>query len=362
MWSEQNPLEIWVKKDFILSGLRPVPLLMHTTSPDIDSELEFWNRLRQKLQGVVKVHYFKDLKDAGSIVVIPNNTKDFIQCSDKWASVCQFKNRVLASGRTLVTFVRGLEYKPSPGEIVFATSTYRCKTEKSITMPQWLYDIGNKVTLIQKPSYPTVGFVGNTQYKGKLNSILRYLPLPYVIECYLAGSLFVNRNLGLRMRLPIASKLRQKVIKEMRKLNPLKISVIERNENHFTLPISDRNRHRNEYIDNIQNNAYILVMRGDDNGCNQLWEVMSAGRIPIIIDTNQQFPNLGDLKWEEFSVIVPFSQVHQIGDRVQKFHDSLSDETFRQACQKSRIAFEYLLPHNFVLAALSNKLSSQKAQ
>jgi hypothetical protein len=101
-------------------------------------------------------------------------------------------------------------------------------------------------------------------------------------------------------------------------------------------------------------------MRGDDNSNFQVWEVMSAGRIPIIIDTNQQFPNLGSLKWEDFSVIVPYSELHRIGEIVQKFHDSISDEEFRQACMKSRAAFEYLLPHNLILEGLKNKLSSMQ--
>jgi len=100
-------------------------------------------------------------------------------------------------------------------------------------------------------------------------------------------------------------------------------------------------------------------MRGDDNSNFQVWEVMSAGRIPIIIDTNQQFPNLGDLKWEDFSVLVPYSELHRIGEIVQNFHDSMSDEEFRQACRKSREAFEYLLPHNFILETLKKKLSSR---
>ncbi|MBE9126899.1 MULTISPECIES: exostosin domain-containing protein [unclassified Coleofasciculus] len=358
MWSVQNPLEIWVKEDFILPEFRPVPLLMHTTSPDTNPELEFWNLLREKLQGVVQVHWFKDLKDAGSIVVTPNHAKEYIRHTNKWASVCKLNQKVVASGRTPIIFVGGLEYKPKPGEIVFAGSTYRCKLEKSIVIPSWLYDIRRKIPLIQKPSIPTVGFVGNTQYPSRINSILRYFSISDSIVFWIAGSLLINRNLNLRMRLPIASRVRQKVITELKKAQNLKISVIERSAHHFVLPEDVKKRHRDEYIQNIQNNAYILVMRGDSNSGFQLWEVMSAGRIPIIIDTNQQFPNLGDLKWEDFSVIVPYSDLHRLGEIVQKFHDSLSDEKFRQACQKSRAAFEYLLPHNFILDALRDNLLS----
>jgi hypothetical protein len=360
MWSEQHPLEVWVKEDFILPGVRPVPLLMHTTPPDTDTELDFWNLLREKLRGVVHVHKFNDLKDAGSIVVTPISIKDYILSTRKWSSVYNFNRNALASGRTVISFTGGLEYKPQQGEIVFSVSTYRCKTEKSIATPNWLYDIGTKVSPIQKPSVPSVGFVGNTRYPGKVNSILNYLPIPDSTVRWMACSLFVNRNLDLRMRRVIAAQVRRKVLTETQRASNLKTSLIERKGDYFILPQEVKKRQRSEYIQNIQNNAYRLVMRGDENSSLQLWEVMSAGRIPIIIDTNQQFPNLGSLKWEDFSVIVPYSELHRIGEIVQKFHDSMSDEEFRQACMKSRAAFEYLLPHNFILEALKNKLSSRQ--
>ncbi len=358
MWSEQHPLEVWVKEDFILPGVRPVPLLMHTTPPDTDTELDFWNLLREKLRGVVHVHKFNDLKDAGSIVVTPNNIGNYILSKRKWSSVYNFNQKALASGRTVISFTGGCEYKPQQGEIVFAKSTYRCKTEKSIATPHWLYDMGTKVSAIQKPSVPTVGFVGNTRYPGKVNSILGYLPIPDSTVRWMACSLYVNRNLDLRMRQALAARVRQKVVNEARRAQNLKPSIIERTGAYFTLPKEERERQRAEYIQNLQDNAYRLVMRGDDNSNFQVWEVMSAGRIPIIIDTNQQFPNLGDLKWEDFSIIVPYSELYRIGEIVQEFHDSMSDEEFRQACMKSRVAFEYLLPHNFILKALKNKLSS----
>jgi len=358
IWSEQHPLEVWVKEDFILPEFRPVPLLMHTTPPDTEPELAFWNLLREKLRGIVHIHKFNDLKDAGSIVVTPNNIANYIVSTRKWSSVYNFNRNALASGRTVISFTAGVEYKPQPREIVFAVSAYRCKTEKSIIMPNWLYDFGTKVSPIPKPSVPTVGFVGNTRYPGKLNSLLHYLPIPDSITRWMASSLFVNRNLDQRVRQHVAARVRQKVVNEARRAKNLELSLIERTGNYFSLAKEEKERQRAEYIKNLKDNAYKLVMRGDENANYQVLEVMSAGHIPIIIDTNQQFPDLGDLKWEDFSVIVPYSQLYRIGEIVQKFHDSMSDEEFRQACMKSRAAFEYLLPHNFILRTLNNKLNN----
>ena len=83
-----------------------------------------------------------------------------------------------------------------------------------------------------------------------------------------------------------------------------------------------------------------------------LYETLSADCILVIIDTNMRLPDLGNMKWEEFSVIVPCSQLHQIGEFIQTFHSHLSDEEFARVSQKSRAAFEYILPQNFIMRSL----------
>jgi hypothetical protein len=352
MSSQVNePLEIWINEDLLLPGVRPAPLLMHLSPPDTRPELLFWNGLRDKLPDLVKIHRFTNLADAGKIVVTPHFISSYYSLK-KEREFYRFKRQVLGSQRTIVTFSNCLEFQPSQGEIFFAASTYNDKKEKSIPTPQWSYDLGEKVN-ISKPSIPTVGFVGNIEYPSRLNSlILRYIKFSDSMVNWMAGNLFVNRNLNLGRRRLIARLVRKKIINEVRKAKNLQTSLIERKRDFFTLPVEERNRQRAEYIKNIEDNAYILVIRGDDNGCYQLWEVMSAGRIPVFIDTNRSLPELRGMKWEDFCVIVPFSEVHRIGDYIQAFHDQLSDDDFAEVCRKSRAAFDQLLPHNFVVRIL----------
>ena len=352
MISQLNkPLEIWISEDLLLPDVRPVPLLMHLSPPDTNPELQFWNLLREKLPDLVKIHRFTNLADAGNIVVIPHFMSNYFFINRE-AELNKFRRKVLASKRTLVTFSNCFEYKPYQGEIFFAGATYNDKKETSIPTPQWIFDLGEKVN-ISKPSIPTVGFVGNVEYPSRLNSlILRYIKFSDSMVNWMSGNLFVNRNFDLGRRRLIARLVRKKIIKEVRKAKNLQTSLIERKGDFFSLPVEEKNCQRAEYIENIENNAYILTMRGDDNGCYQLWEVMSAGRIPVFIDTNRLLPELRGMKWEDFCVIVPFSEVHRIGDSIQAFHDKLSDDDFAEVCRKSRAAFDQLLPHNFVVRIL----------
>src|SRR4028119_1251574 len=346
-----KPLEIWINEDLLFPDIRPAPLLMHLSPPDTNPQLLFWNLLRDKLPDLVKIHRFTNLADAGKIVVTPHFISTYYGLK-KEAQLNKFRRQVVGSKRTLVTFSNCLEFQPYPQEILFASATYRDKKEKAIPTPPWIYDLGEKVNM-PKPSIPTVGFVGNVEYPSRINSLLlRYIKFSDSLVNWMAGNLFVNRNFSLGRRRLIARLVRKKVINEVRKAKNLQTSLIERKGDFFCLPLEERNRKRAEYLENIENNAYILTMRGDDNSCYQIWEVMSAGRIPVFMDTNKSLPELRGMKWEDFCVIVPYSEVHRVGDYIQAFHDKLSDDHFAEACRKSCAAFEQLLPHNFVLIML----------
>jgi hypothetical protein len=317
MISQLNkPLEIWINEDLLLPDVRPVPLLMHLSPTETTPELHFWNLLRDKLPELVKIHRFTNLADAGNIVVIPHFMSNYTFLNRE-AELNKFRRKVLASKRTLVTFTNFGEYKSYQGEIFFASSTYSDKKENLIPTPQWIFDLGEKVN-IPKPSIPTVSFVGNIEYPSRINSvILRYIKFSDSMINWMACSFFVNRNLSLGRRMLIARLVRKKIINEVQKAKNLKPFVIEGKREFYSLPLEEKKRQRAKYIESIENNAYLLTMRGDDNGCHRLWEVMSAGRIPVLIDTNGLLPELKGMKWEDFCVIVPFAEVHRIGDYIQ---------------------------------------------
>lgn len=355
----KKPLEIWVKEDLFLPKIPLIPLLMHTTPPDTKPEpgnslAESWSLLPESLKGVVTVRQFKKLADAGSFVVTPHALRDYFK-TGLFNSACQLYRKTLASGRTPIIFPGNLEYKAKPGEIVFARSVYRdSSTATEISTPAWLYDLGAKVSPLPKPSLPTVGFVGATQYPGRLNQLLENLPKSDMILRSLADNALFNHTAYVGARLAVARAFRKHTLKEIIKSPELKTDFIERNTNFFIQSNEYKKRARNEYIENIEKNAYILCMRGSENFSYRLYEVMSAGRIPIIIDTNMRLPELESLKWEEFSAIVPYSEVDKIGKIVAAFHDRLSDDDFAEVCRKSRAAFEELLPHNFILKFLKD--------
>jgi hypothetical protein len=346
----RQPLELWVNEALVLPECRPSFLLMHETLRESHPELEYWNLLREILPKIVKVNRFKNLNEAGSLVITPNDYRDYLGKPQK-NTLDKFKKEVLTSGRTLITFTPSLEYKPEPGEIAFATSVYQIPGERLIPIPTWLYDLRTKISEISKPEIPTVNFVGNTKYPGRISS-LAGLPMPHRIKSWLASSRFVNQNISLGARRGIGRIVRSKVIQVAESAPNLHTDIIARTSDFFLMTSEEKQKARAEYIQHIQDNAYTICMRGDNNDNYQMYEVMSAGRIPILIDTNLRRPALKNGRWEDFCVIVPFKEIHRLGEIIEGFHNKLSPEDFLAVCRKSRAAFEELLPHNFVFQIL----------
>ncbi len=172
-------------------------------------------------------------------MVIPNHYKDYMEAR-QFDKVKAFNKEVLPSGRKLVTFTKRLEYKPQKGELVFAVSTYRSPDKKSLLIPNWLFDIGPRMKTIPKLSIPTVGFVGYTEYPGKFNSIIRYLPVTDSFVDAIAGNLSINRNLNMSQRQVIARWVRKRSLNALRECPNLKASIIERMGDFFVLPPAEK--------------------------------------------------------------------------------------------------------------------------
>ena len=101
---------------------------------------------------------------------------------------------------------------------------------------------------------------------------------------------------------------------------------------------------RNEYIENIKNSDIVLCCRGAGNFSYRLYEVLSCGRIPIIIDTDISLPCSNVINWDKFIITTP----NNINRDVEKWWNNITEEQYREAQQYSRFIYEnYLNPAGF---------------
>lgn len=82
---------------------------------------------------------------------------------------------------------------------------------------------------------------------------------------------------------------------------------------------------RQEYLDSIYNNTFSLAIRWDWNFSFRLYEIMSAGRIPLFIDTNCKLPFDNQINYKDLFIRVPFNDIDNIDLYIQNYLKKHSD-------------------------------------
>jgi len=116
---------------------------------------------------------------------------------------------------------------------------------------------------------------------------------------------------------------------------------------------------RSEFVENIIESDYVLAIRGGGNFSIRLYEALSAGRIPIFVDTDTMLPCWDEIDWRSLCVWLDESEVPDIAARVATFHGDAGPERFaerQRACRRAyveRLApeawFRALVPRLFSL-------------
>ena len=102
---------------------------------------------------------------------------------------------------------------------------------------------------------------------------------------------------------------------------------------------ADMRQLRQELADLVLASDYGLDVRGDANESTRLYEILSLGRIPVILDTERNLPFRDVVRYEDFSLIVDFRDIKRLPERIADFHRSLSSEKFVEMQDAARKAF-----------------------
>jgi len=97
---------------------------------------------------------------------------------------------------------------------------------------------------------------------------------------------------------------------------------------------------REEMVDIILGSDYALDVRGDANDSTRLFEILSLGRIPVIVDTERNFPFSDKVDYSSFALIVDFRDIKNLPERIAEFHTTVSPERFEQMQKNARDAYE----------------------
>lgn len=103
--------------------------------------------------------------------------------------------------------------------------------------------------------------------------------------------------------------------------------------------LGDMRTLRKEFVDTVLASDYALDVRGDANAATRLFEILSLGRIPVIVDTERNFPFSDAVNYRDFCLFVDFRDIKHLPDIVADFHTNVSPEQFESMQRKAREAF-----------------------
>lgn len=251
----------------------------------------------------------------------------------------RYRTIARAAGKRLIISACHDDNSPTHVEdaIILRPGAYKSSlVGNEIIIPAYVEDIGALYDMqpLGKGAKPTVGFAGKAGF-GSINEHIRYVLRNYLLRRGAArqGLYFRRRSLDLIARDP-----------------RIELHAIVRTAfsgNRKTIELSPEQA-RHEYIENVRNNLFTLAPRGDGNFSLRFFESLSAGRIPILIDTDSALPLEETIRYDDFIIRVPWQRLDELPERIVRFWESHTDEEIRDIQAKARRAFtDYLYPPAF---------------
>jgi len=233
-------------------------------------------------------------------------------------------------GRPLVVFYNSDFEKPIPVDnaLIFRTSITAANARPNEqAWPAWTCDVlrtygTGRVEPRVKSSRPTVGYCGYIDYRNVIERVQRTL----------------------RRQIAPWSTLRGEAVRALEGSPDIDTRFVLRRRFGGNANAMERQ----EYARNMLACDYALVARGRGNFSFRLYEAMSAGAIPVFIDTDCRLPFEDVIPYRELFVWVPASDASSITDYVARFHQRHNDSSlFEHRCRVRQVFDDYLSPIAF---------------
>lgn len=227
---------------------------------------------------------------------------------------------------------------PLKSAIVLRYGGYRfLKKNNEIIVPPYADDLllryqTGMLTFREKGTKPVIGFVGwaRMPFVQSVRSMLRDAPQ------YLRG-LFNERYRACRKGI----FFRKKALTILEASDLIEPNFLIRDSysgNVKTAP-KDAESLRSEFVENAMHADFALDIRGDANASTRLFEMLSLGRVPLIIDTERNFPFSENIDYRSFSIIVDHTEMARMPEIVRSAYDALSPEEWRLMQERARAAY-----------------------
>lgn len=232
-----------------------------------------------------------------------------------------------------------------PETIVLRTSLNTVtRGHNEFVLPAWHEDLlgthfEGRLPVRDKRSRPVVGFCGHVAsgappIKKRVKRVLQRLGRP--------AGIYIPHNDG--------TYLRRDAVRALERSSRVEANFLLRDQ-YFGGGLNDGTalaQVRQAYLDNIVHSDYTLCLRGYGNFSFRFYEVMSLGRVPLLIDTDCDLPLSFLHDYGRYCVVVPERDLRRADEYVAAFHEGLTDAAFVELQREVRCFWErWLSPEGF---------------
>lgn len=229
-----------------------------------------------------------------------------------------------------------------PRAHVFLYSIYRdTTTPQSISTPPQSTDLSPALPRLKQEA-PVVSFCGRAGFSSVRSMLTEY------IKNTLQGLKSLIRPVALAKKTGLY--WRRKALRACSRSNLIKTNFIIRNTysgSRKTIELEPAQA-RAQFVQSVKDADFVLAPKGDGNSSMRFYEALSAGRIPVLIDTDMVLPFEENIAYDEIMVRVPMQQVHKTPEYIRRFYDSLTPKEWERKQRLAREIFEkYLRQDSF---------------
>ncbi len=223
------------------------------------------------------------------------------------------------------------------GLIIFRTSYYKSKQKaNTFALPGWSLDFVNyfpqkTFDVLPYGQKPSVSYCGYIDKKPKT--------IKDIIKSFIKKEVVTQELL--------AKKRRGKACRIIQANTGIQANFIIR-DGFWAEGMNDKNKARNEYAQNMIGSLYGIATRGGGNFSYRLLEILSCGRIPVLINTDCILPFDSIINWKEHVLWVEENELDKIDELVLKFHKSKTPAELKTIQENNRKLYvDYLSPTGF---------------
>jgi hypothetical protein len=244
---------------------------------------------------------------------------------------------------------------PLPGVSVYRTSFYAStKQAHEAAMPSWSEDFletysAGTLTPCPWTATPSVGFCGMATWGWKDQTKLLWHRLRHGAK----WALHNDPNIGRYYRIQALNRLAADS-----RLNTRFICHTQFFAGTQNAPGAAAQNARAQYVENMFQSDYVLCVRGFGNFSYRFYETLSAGRLPLFVNSDCVLPCDDVISWQDAFPWIEVEDLETISSQLYEWHTHHHGEAFHAKQQKIREIWEqWLAPEAFFKYLLHKEMT-----